>query len=447
LLLLANDTGIARWSYRFGIVGARTSMLSEHLGKRFAGVGWIRGAVSRRTKESWAMAFVCEPTRRLSGVLPLACIAMLTATIGCSDDGSSNRTSDVSAQPGVNLPAPGTSPGATAPPAAGAMSASGTQSGGNATGSAGTAPVATAGTAAPVPSGMSGGGVMSSEPPAATTSEWALMGYDLGSTYNNTAETVLTKENAANLEQAWTADMGGNVYGAPLQIGSVIYASGPSSVRAFDAASGQERWSTPVGSTASLAYAEGTLYLNTNAGQLVAIDAADGGQLWTKAHDSQTSDGSASPVVAGELVLIGGSNGGLELRGGTFRGYMSALDRMTGDLVWTTYTVPDNAKGASLWSSPSADLAAGRAYGSTGNNYGSPATDTSDAIIAFNLQTGAIEWKNQRTEGDTFGGFGGGPDYDFGANPVLYRTSSKKRSATIVCWVATVPRIERPSAI
>ena len=84
--------------------------------------------------------------------------------------------------------------------------------------------------------------------------------------------------------------------------------------------------------------------------------------------------------------------------------------------------MPTNANGASIWSTPSADVAGGRAYASTGNNYGTPATDTSDAIIAFELGSGTIIWKNQRTENDTFGGFGGGPDYGFGANPVLYET-------------------------
>jgi outer membrane protein assembly factor BamB len=89
-----------------------------------------------------------------------------------------------------------------------------------------------------------------------------------------------------------------------------------------------------------------------------------------------------------------------------------------------TPTVPETARGAAIWSSPSADLAAGQAFGATGNNYGPPATDTSDAIIAFDLATGEILWKNQRVENDAFSGLNraAGPDHDFGANPVLYET-------------------------
>jgi outer membrane protein assembly factor BamB len=139
--------------------------------------------------------------------------------------------------------------------------------------------------------------------------------------------------------------------------------------------------------------------------------------------DTQRADGSSSPLVAGDVVLVGGSNRGIELAGGTIRGYLSALDRMTGAIRWTTYTVPTGAQGASIWSSPSADVAQNRAYGSTGNNFGMPATDTSDAFIAFDLGTGEIVWKNQREADDTFRGFGSGePDFDFGANPVLYET-------------------------
>jgi polyvinyl alcohol dehydrogenase (cytochrome) len=128
-------------------------------------------------------------------------------------------------------------------------------------------------------------------------------------------------------------------------------------------------------------------------------------------------------VVAGDVVLVGGSNGGAELSTGLFQGYLAALNRMTGDVAWVTRTVPTGANGASIWSSASADVAAGRVYGATGNNYGEPATDTSDSIIAFELASGTIVWKNQRVQGDTFVGFGSGkPDHDFGANPVLYET-------------------------
>lgn len=249
------------------------------------------------------------------------------------------------------------------------------------------------------------------------------MGYDLASTYYNRGETKLTKENAAMLKEAWTVNMGGNVYGAPLQIDGKIYASGPTSVRAFDAATGTMLWTSMVGGTGSLAYADGTLYLNNTSG-IVAIDAADGQRKWSKPLGSG-SDGTASPLVVGDLVVAGASNGGAELTTGNFRGFMAALDRMTGASKWVTYTVPENAHGASMWSSPSADLAAGRVYGSTGNNYGTPATDTSDAFIAFDLMTGNIIWKSQRVMSDTFGGnngLSGGPDADFGANPVLYET-------------------------
>ena len=280
------------------------------------------------------------------------------------------------------------------------------------------------GAAAP-PQGNAGMGATAgggAPPPVVGTDDWPLMGYDLASTYFNSAETTLTKDNAAQLEVAWTADLGGNVYGAPLQVGDKIFASGPGSVHALDAATGNELWSANVASQSTLSYADGTLYLNNQAAQIVALSADTGMQLWAKPVDTQAADGSSSAIAAGDFVVVGGSSGFAELSGGgTFRGYVSALHRMTGEPAWTTYTVPDGARGASVWSTVSVDLDAGLVFAGTGNNYGAPATDTSDSIIAFKLTSGEIAWKNQRIMDDTFGA-GTGPDSDFGANPVLYET-------------------------
>jgi glucose dehydrogenase len=156
--------------------------------------------------------------------------------------------------------------------------------------------------------GMAGGNA-----PNPGVSEWKMMGYDLGSTYNNTAERMLNRESAATLTEAYVVDMGGPVYGAPLQVGDKIYASSTSAVVAIDAASGKEVWRSPGGTSGSLAFDDGTLYLNT-AANIVSINAADGKRMWMKrTHTTQTADGSSSPLVAGDVILIGGSNGGIEL--------------------------------------------------------------------------------------------------------------------------------------
>ncbi|HET6333792.1 MAG TPA: PQQ-binding-like beta-propeller repeat protein [Polyangiales bacterium] len=379
-----------------------------------------------------------QGSRRSAGRATLLCVSFICGSIACSSN---------SAPP----------PGAPVTPTMGsAVGAAGGAAPGVVTGAAGSGitnpttpatpngPTATAGGGAPTTPGPDQEPGIPTTPTTPTTptmpttpttptmpttpttpgaSEWTSMGFDASNSYNNIYETKLTKENAANLAVAYTVDMGGNVYGAPLMIGETIYASG-SAIRALEAATGKEIWRAMVGTTGSMAYADGTLYLNGSGGKLVALNAMDGKQLWAVDSDAmQAGDGTSSPAVVGEVVVVGGSSGGAELGGGTFRGYIAGHDRKTGKLLWTTYTVPAGAKGASVWSSPSGDATVSTAYVGTGNNYGAPATDTSDSFIALDLMTGTVKWKAQRVMSDTFGGIGGsGPDADFGANPVLYET-------------------------
>jgi len=291
-----------------------------------------------------------------------------------------------------------------------------------ATGGTGAAPVVTAGTGANTP--PKGGDVpieggTPTTPATPADADWTMMGYDTGSTYFNKGETKITKENVASLTVKFQADMGSAVYGAPLQIGDKIYASGAGGLRGFDA-TGKELWKATPGTSGSMSYSDGMLYVNTTGSKILALNAADGKPVWTKPYQTLSADGTSSPLVAGDLVIVGGSSGGAELGGGMFRGFLSAIDRKTGEMKWSTFTVPETAKGAAIWSSPSADVAAGVVFAGTGNNYGMPATDSSDSIIAFDLATGTIKYKAQRTVGDAFSLSGGGPDADFGANPVLY---------------------------
>ena len=127
----------------------------------------------------------------------------------------------------------------------------------------------------------------------------------------------------------------------------------------------------------------------------------------------------------------------------TFRGGVVALDANTGKRRWTFNTVAPplptrkNAagtqlygpSGAPVWSAPTIDAARGLLYFGTGENYSMPASNLSDAIVALRLSDGRIAWANQTLQGDTWNAaceYGEincpgirGPDFDFGAPPIL----------------------------
>ncbi len=117
--------------------------------------------------------------------------------------------------------------------------------------------------------------------------------------------------------------------------------------------------------------------------------------------------------------------------------------RRTGAAVWRFDTTPHAARtvinrdgvqmwgpsGAVVWNSPTIDVKRGALYFGTGQNSSSPATDTSDAIIALDLKTGAKRWIFQALADDAWNAAclsGGascpvenGPDFDFGASVML----------------------------
>jgi outer membrane protein assembly factor BamB len=95
-----------------------------------------------------------------------------------------------------------------------------------------------------------------------------------------------------------------------------------------------------------------------------------------------------------------------------FRGSLASLDANTGRLVWKTYTISDPPKqyktnsqgtamygpaGAGIWSAPTVDEKRKHIYVGTGNSFTGIDIHTSDAIAAFDLDTGRLPWANQVT--------------------------------------------------
>jgi polyvinyl alcohol dehydrogenase (cytochrome) len=93
--------------------------------------------------------------------------------------------------------------------------------------------------------------------------------------------------------------------------------------------------------------------------------------------------------------------------------------------------------GAPIWASPTVDAGRGLVYVVTGDSYTDAATDGDDAIVALDMKSGKVRWRNQVTTHDNFiVGCSGpvkaancptptGPDFDFGATPILFKHGGK----------------------
>jgi polyvinyl alcohol dehydrogenase (cytochrome) len=190
-----------------------------------------------------------------------------------------------------------------------------------------------------------------------------------------------------------------------------------------------------------------------------ALDAANGKVVWeARVDDFVSARITGSPALyRGRLYVPVASNE--EAQGAIatyecckFRGSLVALDVVTGKQVWKTYTVDQprptkkNAigtqlfgpSGAPIWSSPAIDPQRHAVYATTGNNYTDPTSERSDAFVAFDLDNGKVLWSRQMTSKDAYVAAcrmvdktncadSNGPDFDFGASPILADLGGGKR--------------------
>jgi polyvinyl alcohol dehydrogenase (cytochrome) len=141
-------------------------------------------------------------------------------------------------------------------------------------------------------------------------------------------------------------------------------------------------------------------------------------------HEHRLAAGFSSPVVAGDLVIVGLSSNEetSAINDASFRGGVAAFDKETGEQRWRFHTADDGYSGAAVWSTVSVSLEERMVFASSGNNYTGDANEYSDAIIALDLETGEKLWSRQCETGDVFTirNPQGNPDNDFGANPILF---------------------------
>jgi polyvinyl alcohol dehydrogenase (cytochrome) len=129
-----------------------------------------------------------------------------------------------------------------------------------------------------------------------------------------------------------------------------------------------------------------------------------------------------------------------------------ALDAATGKQLWKSYTIAETPKptrknsngvqlwgpaGAGVWSAPTIDLQRRAIYVGTGNGFTEPAAKTTDAIVAFSLDSGKLLWSVQDVKDDAFVEFctpgndncpkNLGDDYDFGSPPILKTLPNGRR--------------------
>jgi polyvinyl alcohol dehydrogenase (cytochrome) len=94
--------------------------------------------------------------------------------------------------------------------------------------------------------------------------------------------------------------------------------------------------------------------------------------------------------------------------------------------------------GAAVWSAPTLDLKRRVVYVGTGNSYTDTEVNTTNAILAIDMETGSLKWSSQVTQRDSFivgcyaPGVGNcpktaGPDVDFGSSPILHTMKDGKQ--------------------
>jgi polyvinyl alcohol dehydrogenase (cytochrome) len=258
----------------------------------------------------------------------------------------------------------------------------------------------------------------------------------------------------------------------PTMAGGRVFVGSPSgTVYALNAATGCIHWHFQAASAvraavtiASIATSSGRRYaafIGDRSGNVYALDAATGALLWTtKVDDFASARVTGSPTFHNGRLYVGVASGeegaaaAADYECCRFRGSLVALNAADGKQIWKTYTIAEESlprnknragtqrwgpSGAPIWTSPAIDVRRNAVYVTTGNNYSDPATNTSDAFVAFDLSSGKMLWSRQLTSADAWNtscrapdavncAEANGPDFDFASPPILVTLSNGQRA-------------------
>ena len=275
----------------------------------------------------------------------------------------------------------------------------------------------------------------------------------------------LSKSDVPRLKVKWSMTYIGGRYGQPTVVGGRLFLTSSSGrIYSLDAKSGCMRWRFDADAGVRTTPVIGRVMGGSPSGYLMffgdfqrneyALDAATGKLQWKvklEKHPRGTLTG-APALYKGRLYVpissweeTAGGIGTYECC--TARGALAALDAKDGRLVWKTYTIEQEPQptgknsagtqmygpaGGAVWSAPTIDEKRRAIYIGTGDSYTDVKENGSDAIIALDLATGKVKWRNQVTENDSFlmGCYRPGtancptvmgPDHDFGASPILFK--------------------------
>jgi len=278
-------------------------------------------------------------------------------------------------------------------------------------------------------------------------------------------EPGISADDVPKLKVKWVFAYPGPVVGTqPTVVGDHLFiGTSNGSVYSLNAKTGCTYWTFPAGSDIRGSLSVGPFgkpsekrfavyFADLMKATAYAVDATSGKLLWkTKVDDHPLARITGSPVFHDDRLYVPVSSqeegyGAVATYACcTFRGSVVALDASTGKILWKTYPIQDRPRpfkktsagvqmygpaGAAIWSAPTIDASRKLIYAGTGDSFTDVPTSATDSIVAMDIETGKIKWVMQATAHDNYL-FGCntpgkgicpdpvGPDYDFGASPIL----------------------------
>jgi alcohol dehydrogenase (cytochrome c) len=265
--------------------------------------------------------------------------------------------------------------------------------------------------------------------------------------------------NARNLELKWIYQLDAidKFEATPLVVDGVMYfTQPPSDVIAVDGKTGRAFWTYRyrlAGNVSvccgrvnrGLAILGDTLFLAALDGNLVALDAKTGKEVWkTRVVDPSLGYSlTMAPLVVKDKVILGPAGGEFGIRG-----FVAAFDARTGKEVWRFQTIPGPGEaGHETWAGDAWQHGGGPVW-LTGSydpelnliiqGVGNPSPDWNptvrpgdnlyaSSVIALDADTGKLKWRYQFVPNDSW-------DWDAMQTPVMVDAEWQGQPRKLLCW-------------